>query len=176
MTDELGFAASVIKSIAWPVTVLVAVATFRSPLATLISNIKQVSGKGVVVDFRAKMADLEETLPAGAQAAPGAAAAASEELNQSVPPADVINNAWNRLERALQDVSDRRSLGDGRGRFRNAELIADRVGIASETVGQIRQLRGLWRSALREPEAFAAADALRFANAAAEVMAKVPAS
>ena len=174
--DGLGFAASVVKSLSWPATVLIAIAVFRAPLATLLANLKQASVGNVVLAFREQLGDIKSMIADSSAKERAATTEVSSALAAGSAPADVIEGAWNKLERALQDLSERRGLRDGRGQFRNAELIARTVEIPQETIDEVRKLRELRKSVLRQPEAFRAADAALFATVASEVMAKIPAA
>ncbi len=157
MTDVLDFAASAVRSLAWPATAVTAMVLFRAPLTTLLGRIRRVtvSDGTTVIDFRAALASIEARLQPGGTTTPVQRARVAGLLQSSQPPEAVIDAAWMRL----QDV-----LGHG-----HAPLPADLVA----PIESLQALRN--QAAERRPVGLTGADALRFENAAGQVIAKIEA-
>ena len=165
--DAAAFVASIVRSVAWPATVLAAAYLFRREVGSLLGNIQQATIGDVVLVFRTQLGELERSV---AGEAPAVVHGAPEATGLS--PADTIDAAWLKLEHALRAVAGHRDLGDGRGSFRDAELSSTRV-LEPETIGQVRQLKQLRNSALGGRLSLTTDDARRFAAVAAEVATKL---
>ena len=176
--DALTFGSDVVKSLAWPATALVALVLFRTPIASAIRRVKDAkfsrTGVDLDFDFRRGLADIEANLPPGASLTRTEAVSASDDVEAGLPASYVINASWNRLEQALRKIAVDRHIGDGRGSFKNADLIAGRIPLPPETVGLIRELRRLRNGALTETENLSRTDAARYETAVAAVLAKLP--
>ena len=155
--DVLDFDASAVKSLAWPATVVIAMALFREPLAALIGRIRRVtvSDGSTIIDFRAALDDVEARLQPGGARAPFARPLVADLLQSQAPPAGIIDAAWTRLQDAL-----------GRG---TSPVSAALV----EVIASLHALRD--QAVEQRPAGLTAGDARRFENAVASVVGKIQA-
>lgn len=156
--NVLDFAASAVRSLAWPATVVIAMGLFRAPLATMIGRIRQitVSEGTTVIDFRAALAAVEGLLGSGGTRAVARARVAGL-LAGNQPPVATIDAAWAGLQEAL-----------GRGTSPVTQALA-------EAVATLHALRNQVVAGGAGGVTVTIADALRFEDAAATAVAKIQA-
>jgi len=120
--DILGFIASIIGSLAWPLVVLLCVFLLRKPLAQLILLVRELKYKGLEIDFGERLEQLEEqadrdSLPSIQPVAEMGQAPSPEvrywetiERLTEISPRAAIAEAWRRVEWALEDYFRRLGL------------------------------------------------------------------
>ena len=155
MTNILDFGASAVKSLAWPAVVVTAMAMFRIPLTTLLGRVRRVavSEGTAVIDFRAALANVEARLQPGGTTAPVPHARVAALLQSSQPPEAIIDAAWIRLQDIL---------------WRGHAPVPAATG---EVVATLQALRN--QVVAGTPGGLTTADALRFEDATAAVIAKM---
>jgi len=103
--NNLAFIASVVGSLAIPVTVLVALLIFRSPLAELLSRIVSYEGLGQKVDFGQKLAGAEKSVKkAVAQAQEAVERTQSDGTSAEQPLADLESWKITSTEQSQHDI------------------------------------------------------------------------
>lgn len=97
--NNLAFIASVVGSLAIPVTVLVALLIFRSPLAQLLGRIVSYEGLGQKVSFGQKLADAEKSV--------------SEAVAQAQEAVERVQPGGTSAEQAAEDHASRKIISTG---------------------------------------------------------------
>jgi len=122
--DILAFVASIVGSLAWPVTVLIALILLRKQIIDLIPGIRRLKYKDLEVDFGKELEKIEKNvrtieappparmpLPAGMQpeSLPKTQAELLERLATLSPNAAILES-WRNVERALDYYFKSRSV------------------------------------------------------------------
>lgn len=97
-------ASSIAGSLAWPITVIVALLIFRAPITRLISRLRTLKGAGMEVSTEEM---IQDELP---DRAPPADAA---EIDPWGSPIDTIVTSWVKVEKAVRDAVIRANLNSG---------------------------------------------------------------
>lgn len=174
--DTLAFVASVISSLAWPMTTVVALILMRKQLIELIPGIRRLKYKDFEVDFGEKLQKIEESvrtietpqsakmqLPADVQPEP--LPQTQEELfNRLVglSPNAAILESWRNVERTLDFYFDFRGIE----RPRSAQTIGGHLdhdpNFPPQLVAAYQELRLLRNRAAHSTEDLTAAHAKQF--------------
>ena len=125
---------------------------------------------GLEADFGEIIDQAEGALPAGTPPQPEAAKSALEQISSGKPPALVVDEAWRRLDDRLRSISAEKEFSDGRGRLKDAILIARRLGLSEEFRQLIYRLRDSRNAAVHSDSAITDFEAAKYNELIAEAM------
>ena len=152
------FVAEVIKSLAWPTTLLVLIAVFLEPLTELLSKLSGFRYKNVEVRFRQELRKSEELadrakLPPPSPPPPRPVFAYSGPRELRFPeelrllayesPRDAVVDAWLRLEQAAADRITAEGIEAPKSGEKLIQLIEDNHLLGDDAVKLFRTLRVL---------------------------------
>jgi hypothetical protein len=179
--DWLTFLAAVIKALAWPGVVVVALFVLKRNLGDLLrslgNRLEKAKGAGFELTFGKGIDEVEEALPA-AEAKETSAPISSQKIEAvselaQLPPAYIVSQAWLRLEQTIRDAVEtptaisphiRRSsyrVMDALNLARSQELIY------SDELPAVEQLRALRNQAAHSVDpGITLTDALRYHDVA----------
>jgi hypothetical protein len=150
--DWLQLSASIIDSLAWPLTVAVGIYLLRRPLLALLPNLRQFKYKDLEVQFGEQLDKLEHELE---QHAPPEEVAAEPDLQPderekfdllaAISPNAAVLEAWTDIERKVHILAARHNLSYRSIRYatqvlRNKEIISPRL---SSLLADLRGLRNM---------------------------------
>ena len=175
--DWLTFLSAVIKALAWPSAVIIAVFVLKSSLGDLLrslgSRLEKAKGAGIELTFGKAIDEVEETLPVvkvdevSAPISPKKIEAVSE-LSQ-LPPAYIVSQAWLRLEQTIRDAVETPTTISPHTR-RSSYRVMDALNLArsqelinSDELPAVEQLRALRNQAAHSVDpGITLTDALRY--------------
>lgn len=105
--DRLTFAAHLVDSLAWPITVLLAAAVFRDPIASVLRLLVKLKYGALELTFREEVDKLaEQTGIARGAPALDSPSARDQELLQlaELSPATAVIEAWRQIETKLIEL------------------------------------------------------------------------
>jgi hypothetical protein len=178
LMDSHQFIVGMTKALAWPLSAVTLALVFQSEVRRLLARLEHVKAPGVEADFGVKLDKVEEQLPPSVDLASPQSTVAIASVDASLPPDYMIIQAWNEIEGRLLHLSKGRGLGDRRGQFKNALLIANGLKLPDDTLQSIKALHALRNDAVHAaPEGKpTTTDALRFVGLAAKVLTSLPAT
>lgn len=121
--DWLQFLASIVSSLAWPLTLGVLIYLLRKPLLELLPNLRELKYKDLEVRFGEGLEKLEEKLEQQAPPEPTLRRAGVREdtdgkfdLLAQISPSAAVLEAWTDIERQLRTLAERNQIEEKRGR------------------------------------------------------------
>ena len=119
--DGLQLLASIIDSLAWPVTIGVAAYLLRKPLLGLLPNLRRFKYKELEIQFGEQLEKLEQELgqePPPKQIAPPTdrQLIVDERFDAlaAISPSAAVLEAWIDIESGLQELARQKFIGEGR--------------------------------------------------------------
>jgi hypothetical protein len=171
--DWLGWTASVLGSLAWPLSALVIALIFRRPLLALLARLDELSWGDKSARFARQLDRLESEAaplppePDGPEIVLSGDHARFLKLLDLSPGAAVLDS-WSRVEEALQSLAITHAVA--RPDASDAGRALQKRGVLpARTVGMIGEMRRL-RNAAAHDQDISVADALRFRNLAKGVL------
>lgn len=147
--DWLTFIADLVKSLAWPASLVLAVLVFRKPLLELIPALRRLRFKEFEIEFGRELLEAERratTLRPSPVQRPLEAEAVPQRLRQiaSVSPSAAILEAWRDVEAAAAEAGSRRGISVTGGTW-ELFLALEKEGVLNSTeaaiLNSLRQLR-----------------------------------
>ena len=161
--DILAFIASLVASLAWPLTVLIVAFIFKKPIKSLLSEIKRLKYKELAIDFGERVEEVrieaEQVLPQAPAAPTGLEVTVSdtisvgsrEEVSFRTTENTAIETQWTERFRQLADLhpaaaileswldleTELRAVAEIRG-------ISDSRRIPTSRIGNELRERGIW--------------------------------
>jgi hypothetical protein len=105
--DQLTFISEIVKSLTWPVTVIVIIVVLRKDISQLILNIKRFKHKGTEIDFERSVREIKEEV--GGTHQESDVAVEPDDLAILSPRGSVIES-WLRIEEALMGYNQRNGI------------------------------------------------------------------
>jgi hypothetical protein len=170
----LAFIASMTGSLAWPVVIAVLAVLFRNQVAVILRRLTRIKAWGSEVEFGAVLDNVEklapplpETSKSDVLTAPhhgGDTALFDVETRASLPPAYRIISSWKSLYSAISDAAQTKGLAvKGYLGRREISSIGQAIGLSTQRIEQINELRDLRDSAANKPDQnITVTDALRY--------------
>lgn len=173
-TDWLGWTASVLGALAWPLAALTIALIFRRPLLTLLARLDELSWGDKSARFAQRLDRLESEappLPPEPETGPELVLSGDHgrflQLLDLSPNAAVLD-AWSRVEDALTALAHDHQIASPDAA--EASRALGRRGILPvRTLGMIGEMRAL-RNAAAHNQPISVSDALRFRNLAKGVL------
>ena len=159
--DWLTFISEIVKSIAWPAVVAIAVALLRQPLADLIPLLRRFSYKGLKLDFAKEVEQVKEEaaaiLPDAAETLPEEATLGDRLIAlASASPRAAVIETWREVEssakRALEDAGVDLSRKKWNPPLRFGHLLQKSEILAPDQVSLYNELRVLRNKATHADE------------------------
>lgn len=172
-TDWLGWTASIVGALAWPLAALVIALIFRRPLLTLLARLDELSWGDKSARFAQRLDRLESEAnppplePDGPEIALSGDHARFLKLLDLSPGAAVLNS-WSGVEEALQTLALEHAVATPDASEAGRTLQRRGV-LPARTIGMIEEMRAL-RNAAAHAQAISVSDALRFRNLAKGVL------
>lgn len=188
--NGLGFVASVVASLAWPVTVLITVVLLREPLSRLLTRTSKVKYKELEVDFEQELQQLEAKAQAIALkpkievATPEKAVTETtllgqaDQLSSELPQVSVAL-AWSAVEdsllRAVMRLGVSPDYPPHNSAAKNAVLLQDQGLIDAQTVELLKSMRSLRNAAVHSAgtQAISSQQAMEFLGLAGGLVEKI---
>lgn len=173
--DILSFIASIVRSLAWPLFLLVLVLFLRKPLKDLIPLLQRLKYKDLELEFGRRVeevrAEVARELPQTAhRILPGPEISAITKLAE-ISPRSAVLEAWLNVEHAALEAANRLGADLGASQTYQAIRFLERSDkLDRSLVSLMRDLRGLRNEAAHAPEfALGKAAALQYAESAADL-------
>jgi hypothetical protein len=110
----LEFVASIVKAIAWPAVVVVAIALFRSPLSLVIRSLRSLKFRETELRFEEKLDKAEEESailqPEAENDLPGARVSIKQTAAAPDTPEEQITHEWYLVRRAIWELAKRSGM------------------------------------------------------------------
>lgn len=164
--DQRTFIASLFRALAWPVLAFIFVTIFRKEISNWLGRIKSVKFFNSEVSLEPLVADAAENLPSDPGIERASKAAVEVKLEGGKNPAEVIVESWNNLVSSFREVGSEKELGDGRGVFRDPQLIGRKLPLPEDVQASLGKLRLVKDDILRgNGSAYMRSDAVNYAKA-----------
>jgi uncharacterized protein YutE (UPF0331/DUF86 family) len=187
--DWLTFLSSDIKSLAWPIAVLVAIVVMKRDIAALLRalapRLQKAKGPWGELTFGQGVDEVEDKLPPAETKAITEVEEAKriEDVSElaRLPPSYIVSQAWLRLEHAIREAVDERSgeiaVSAGGGRkspLIYVEKLSQHDILPSEEVDILHEMRQLRNRAVHslDPD-ITITDALRYNDIANSLLLKI---
>jgi hypothetical protein len=179
--DTYAFIAEMTKALAWPLGAVIVVVIFRTQLGGLPDRMKHLKAPGIELDFTDKLDKVAGSLPVETGDASNVLPASQEKpsdiasmMQSGVPPAYIINSAWNLLERRLRKLYGIHASEDERRKPpRDILKIAAELQIPLESIESIKTLQSIRDEAAHTSNSLKPNDALRYVDLVSKVIAAV---
>jgi hypothetical protein len=160
-----------IEAIAWPVTVGLIFWNLRGRIGDLILNIEKLKWKDTEVTFGKELDRVEAEFPSSTVAETVESAPQLEKIaaEAQLPPAYIVQQAWLRVERAIDDATKDRALSSetSSGRLLNYARRLQSLELSREDESLLKQLRMLRNEAVHSTMPnITVTDALRYKDLA----------
>lgn len=149
------FISTIIKSIAWPIVILIIAIMLRRPLTKILSNLNRLTYNNLEMEFSEKLEEIQTTL----ETKNGIASnnqTNSKELEikavAEVSPAASITMAWSMIEQEIQNTVKRLAISPDyplhNSALKNIQLLQNQELIDLDTVNTLSELRNLRNKAV----------------------------
>src|SRR5579859_300435 len=175
--DCLTFIASIIKSLAWPLAVIVIVLVLRKPLGSLLPLLQRLKYKDLELDFGKRVEEVSDEV---ARELPGETTSPLPASDSSaiarlaeVSPRSAVLEAWREVEIAAIDAA--RKVGGEAFRtktltYQAIRFLEQNESLERNVISLLRDLRGLRNEAAHAPDfALSKESAQEYASSAAAV-------
>ena len=180
--DWLTFVSTIIKSLVWPIVIVVAFLVLKRQIANLLRDLGNrlltAKGGGFELTFGQRVDQVEEILPA-TEAKEITASVDAERISglAQLPPPYIVSQAWLRLEQAIREALDYLLPTDPRRPLTPTAYVdlAREQGLLSDdetpAVNSLRQMRN--HAAHSVDPAISMTDALRYQDIADALIQKI---
>lgn len=144
------FISTLVKSLAWPVVMLIITVILKKPIESILSNLSTVSYKDITMNFSKKLSEIESSLDTKIPSSDASRLSSKDKEIMKVAeisPEASISMSWTMLEQEISNTIKRLSISPdhpiNNSPFRNVQLLFESELIDSETKQNIEEFRQL---------------------------------
>ncbi len=158
--DILTFISNIVNSLAWPLTLVIAILILRKPLHELLPFIQKFKYKEIEIEFGEQIREVSEEL--AENLAPTQTSLLSYSTENSVlarladiSPRSAVLEAWRQVELAALDAANKLSGNTFKNKtstFQAIKFLEQQEKLDRSIINALRDLRGLRNQAAHAPE------------------------